>query len=77
MGLSMSSLEGSIPVDARIGSIIVHCLGGGCLAEEANLSKFDPRVIYTCDRMIGANELISWFTVILEEYSVMLVNITL
>lgn len=58
MGLIMSGLE-NIPVDVKIGNIIVYCMGGGCLAEEANLSKFDPRVIYTCDRMMGAGELAS------------------
>lgn len=57
MGLIMSSL-GNIPMDVKIGQIIVYCVGGGCLAEEANLSKFDNRVIYTCDRMISSGELI-------------------
>lgn len=32
MGLSMSSL-GNIPVDVKIGHIVVYCVGGGCLAE--------------------------------------------
>jgi hypothetical protein len=32
MGLNMSGLQ-DIPVDAKIGNIIVYCMGGGCLAE--------------------------------------------
>jgi hypothetical protein len=31
MGLSVSSL-GSIPVDLKIGSIVIYCVGGGCLS---------------------------------------------
>ena len=36
MGLSMCSL-GNMPVDFRIGNIIIYCVGGGCLSEQANL----------------------------------------
>ena len=36
MGLSMSAL-GSIPVDIKIGNIIIYCVGGGCLSEQSNL----------------------------------------
>jgi len=58
MGLSISSLS-DFPADTKIGNIIVYCVGGACLNEESNLSKFDSRVIYTGDKMINASDLIS------------------
>ena len=53
----MSGL-GSIPLDFKIANIIVYCIGGGCLSEEANVSKLDSKVIYTCDKMLNALDVI-------------------
>lgn len=39
LGLSISGLA-EVPPDARIANIIVYVIGGGCLSEEANLTKF-------------------------------------
>lgn len=57
LGLSTLSF-GDIPNDVKIANIIVYCVGGGCLSEEANLSKFENRVIYLSDKMINAVDLI-------------------
>lgn len=53
----MSGL-GNIPLDFKIANIIVYCIGGGCLSEEANVSKLDSKVIYTCDKMLNALDVI-------------------
>lgn len=57
LGMSMSGL-GNIPLDFKIANIIVYCIGGGCLSEEANVSKLDSKVIYTCDKMLNALDVI-------------------
>lgn len=57
MGLSICSLN-EIPADVKIANILVYCLGGACLSEEANLSKFENRVIYSGDKMINYSDLL-------------------
>jgi len=57
LGLSLSGL-GEIPNDVKIGNIIVYCVGGACLSEEANLSKFESRIIYSGDKMINYEDLL-------------------
>ena len=39
LGLTLGGLS-EVPAEAKIANIIVYVIGGGCLSEEANLSKF-------------------------------------
>jgi hypothetical protein len=57
LGLTVTGLS-EVPPEAKIANIIVYVIGGGCLSEEANLSKFENRAVYLCDRLVSANDLI-------------------
>jgi hypothetical protein len=57
LGLTASALT-ELPADLKIANILVYCQGGACLAEEANLSRFDTRVVYAGDKMINYTDLL-------------------
>ena len=57
MGLSVRGLA-HMGSEVKVANIIVYCVRNGCLSEEANLSRFEPRSIYTADKMLNSLDLL-------------------
>ena len=57
IGLRMTSVR-EIPQNPKIEYSVVYCIGGVCFNEYANLSEFEPNVIYTGDKFINYREFI-------------------